>query len=218
MLRNISVEINGKRILDNVSFEPNRGINVILGPNGSGKTTLLRVIIGMVKKTEGKVSLKGKISYVPAEFFSAQMKVSDVMLAGSRIELNEYTKVMKKMEIQGLINRDFSTLSSGEKRLVLIVKSLVEGDVVLMDEPLGNLDLANRAKVLRILKEYDKTFIITSHEIEVLDFASKVLLLKNGKVLYSGNPADVNESLLSELYNVKLRRGKDGWSNFRFDF
>ncbi|NON62129.1 AAA family ATPase, partial [Acidianus sp. RZ1] len=91
------------------------------------------------------------------------------------------------MEIQGLINRDFSTLSSGEKRLVLIVKSLVEGDVVLMDEPLGNLDLANRAKVLRILKEYDKTFIITSHEIEVLDFASKVLLLKNGKVLYSGN-------------------------------
>jgi ABC-type cobalamin/Fe3+-siderophores transport systems, ATPase components len=74
VLKNINVNINGKRILSDVSFSANHGVNIILGPNGSGKTTLLRAIIGMVKYS-GEIRVSGNVSFVPAEFSSPQMKV-----------------------------------------------------------------------------------------------------------------------------------------------
>lgn len=211
LVKNIKVELGGKEILSNVSFEARRGINVILGPNGSGKTTLLRVLIGMIKPKEGEVILdRGeRLSYVPSEFFPATMRVSDVLLAGNkRGKIEDYIEHTKTLGIYSLLDRDFFTLSSGEKRLVLISKALAEGNVVLMDEPLSNLDLSNKYKTLRLISEIkdEKTFLITSHELEVLDYADQVIVMKRGRVAYVGEPKELSEEVLSDVYNVKVKK------------
>ncbi|AKA73782.1 ABC transporter ATP-binding protein [Saccharolobus solfataricus] len=203
-LKNISVKLGGKLILSNISFNAEKGINVILGPNGSGKTTLLRAIIGMVKY-DGQIKINGEISYVPAEFFSPNMRVVDVLKAG--VKKANYELYAKELNVNKFLDRDFSTLSSGERKLVLIAKALAEADNVIMDEPLSNLDVKNKFLVMNILKKfYDKTFLITSHELEILRYADKVIVINKGKLEYEGGLSDLSENLLSTVYGIKLRK------------
>ena len=200
---NINVNINGKRILYDISFVANKGINIILGPNGSGKTTLLRAIIGMVKY-EGKIIVEGEKSYIPAEFFSPKMKVIDVILAGNKKA--NYMYFIKRLNLEKFLDRDFSSLSSGEKKLILIAKALAEGENVIMDEPLSNLDIRNKYNIIKILKEINKTFIITSHELDVLKYADKIILLSEGRLKFEGRLDDLSEDLLSDVYKIKIKK------------
>ncbi|MEM4943344.1 MAG: ABC transporter ATP-binding protein [Saccharolobus sp.] len=202
-LMNINVNINGKRILSDISFVANKGINIILGPNGSGKTTLLRAIIGMVKY-EGKIIVEGEKSYIPAEFFSPKMKVIDVILAGNKKA--NYMYFIKRLNLEKFLDRDFSSLSSGEKKLILIAKALAEGENVIMDEPLSNLDIRNKYNIIKILKEINKTFIITSHELDVLKYADKIILLSEGRLKFEGRLDDLSEDLLSDVYKIKIKK------------
>ncbi|MEM0164142.1 MAG: ABC transporter ATP-binding protein [Saccharolobus sp.] len=202
-LMNINVNINGKRILSDISFIANKGINIILGPNGSGKTTLLRAMIGMVKY-EGKIIIEGEKSYIPAEFFSPKMKVIDVILAGNKKA--NYMYFIKRLNLEKFLDRDFSSLSSGEKKLILIAKALAEGENVIMDEPLSNLDIRNKYNIIKILKEINKTFIITSHELDVLKYADKIILLSEGRLKFEGRLDDLSEDLLSDVYKIKIKK------------
>ncbi|MEM4085172.1 MAG: ABC transporter ATP-binding protein [Saccharolobus sp.] len=202
-LMNINVNINGKRILYDISFVANKGINIILGPNGSGKTTLLRAMIGMVKY-EGKIIVEGEKSYIPAEFFSPKMKVIDVILAGNKKA--NYMYFIKRLNLEKFLDRDFSSLSSGEKKLILIAKALAEGENVIMDEPLSNLDIRNKYNIIKILKEINKTFIITSHELDVLKYADKIILLSEGRLKFEGRLDDLSEDLLSDVYKIKIKK------------
>ncbi|MEM0092497.1 MAG: ABC transporter ATP-binding protein [Saccharolobus sp.] len=202
-LMNINVNINGKRILSDISFVANKGINIILGPNGSGKTTLLRAMIGMVKY-EGKIIIEGEKSYIPAEFFSPKMKVIDVILAGNKKA--NYMYFIKRLNLEKFLDRDFSSLSSGEKKLILIAKALAEGENVIMDEPLSNLDIRNKYNIIKILKEINKTFIITSHELDVLKYADKIILLSEGRLKFEGRLDDLSEDLLSDVYKIKIKK------------
>ncbi|QGA54723.1 ATP-binding cassette domain-containing protein [Sulfolobus sp. E5-1-F] len=203
-LKNISVILGGKLILSDISFSAGKGINVILGPNGSGKTTLLRAIIGMVKYN-GEIRVDGEISYVPAEFFSPNMKVIDVLRAGRK--RTNYELYVKELNVEKFLERDFSTLSSGERKLILITKAIAEAENVIMDEPLSNLDVKNKFFVMNILKKFNhKTFLITSHELEILRFADKVIIINKGKLEYEGGVSDLSEDLLSNVYGVKLKK------------
>jgi iron complex transport system ATP-binding protein len=203
VLNNVNVNINGKGILSDISFSVNHGVNIILGPNGSGKTTLLRAIIGMVKYS-GEIRISGSFSFVPAEFSSPQMKVIDVLLSGNKRA--DYLYFVKELGIKEFLNREFSTLSSGEKKLVLIAKALAEGENVIMDEPLSNLDIKNRLKIMKIIKKFKKTFLITSHELDMVNYSDKVILLSRGKLVYDGNVNDLPEDLISSVYGVKIRK------------
>jgi len=208
VLKNIEVKIGKKTILDSITFEANKGINVILGPNGSGKTTILRSIIGVIKIARGEIITKGSLSYVPSEFFSPSMRVIDVILSGNkRVDYDYY---IKQLNIEDFLERDFSTLSSGEKKLVLIAKALAEGDNVLMDEPLANLDVKNRLRILKTLKKFDKTFLITSHELDILNYSNKVILIRKGKIIYEGSVDNLGTDLLSATYGVCVKRVGNG--------
>lgn len=208
-MKGIKVKLEDKEILHGISFSTEGGINVILGPNGSGKTTLLRTLIGMIKPTEGEIQINKRISYVPSEFFPAQMRVKDVLLSGEkRRKIDDYIENAKILGVEDFLDREFYSLSSGEKRLVLICKALTEGDLVIMDEPLSNLDLANKTRIMNIMKEVSKTkeFLITSHELDVINISNKVIIIKNGEVVYQGKPSDVTEEVLSEVYGVRIKK------------
>jgi len=210
-LRNISVRLGGKLILSSISFSAVKGINVILGPNGSGKTTLLRAIIGMIKY-DGEIRVDGEISYVPAEFFSPSMKVLDVLKAGRKRA--NYESYIKELNVEKFLESDFSTLSSGERKLILVTKALAEGDNVIMDEPLSNLDIKNKFFVIKnkffvmnILKKFNhKTVLITSHELETLRYADKAIVINKGKLEYDGGVSDLSDDLLSNVYGIKFKK------------
>jgi iron complex transport system ATP-binding protein len=208
-VKGIRVKLGDREILHGISFSTEGGINVILGPNGSGKTTLLRTLIGMIKPTEGEIQINKRISYVPSEFFPAQMRVKDVLLSGEKKrKIEDYIENAKILGVEDFLDREFYSLSSGEKRLVLICKALTEGDLVIMDEPLSNLDLANKTRIMNIMKEVSKMkeFLITSHELDIINISNKVIIVKNGEVVYQGKPSDVTEEVLSKVYGVRIRK------------
>ena len=218
-MKGIKVNLGGKEILHGISFSTDGGINVILGPNGSGKTTLLRTLIGMIKPSEGEIQINKRIAYVPSEFFPAQMKVRDVLLSGEKKrKIEDYLENAKLLGIETFLDREFSSLSSGEKRLTLICKALSEGDLIIMDEPLSNLDLANKMRIMKIMTEMAKRkeFLITSHELDVLNISNKVIIMKKGKVVYEGKPSDVTEEVLSEVYEVRIRKYEVDGKTFFF--
>jgi iron complex transport system ATP-binding protein len=208
-VKGIRVKLGDREILHGISFSTEGGINVILGPNGSGKTTLLRTLIGMIKPTEGEIQINKRISYVPSEFFPAQMRVKDVLLSGEKKrKIEDYIENVKILGVEDFLDREFYSLSSGEKRLALICKALTEGDLVIMDEPLSNLDLANKTRIMNIMKEVSKMkeFLITSHELDIINISNKVIIVKNGEVVYQGKPSDVTDEVLSEVYGVRIRK------------
>ncbi len=202
----IRLKLGGKLVLSDVGAEFTRGLNVILGPNGSGKTSLLRCIIGMLRPQGGVVEhTDGEKSYAPAEYFSAEMSVLDVLLAGD--SKRDYTKYIESLGLRQFLDKSFSSLSTGEKRMVLIAKALTEGDIVLMDEPTSGLDLRNQARLRGILlSSRHKVLVVSTHDISLACVADRVTLLKAGSVLAQGEPSQVlNEETLSRLYDVPVK-------------
>ncbi|MCY0858909.1 MAG: ABC transporter ATP-binding protein [Sulfolobaceae archaeon] len=213
LVSSLDVKIQGKLILSDINLELRKGINLILGPNGSGKTTLLRTIIGMIKPSKGFISIDEKIKsigYSPAEFTPVDMRVIDVLQAGNNVRpLNVYKNVLKNIGMLNYLYRNFSTLSSGEKRLVLLAKALAEGDLVIMDEPTSNLDLRNQVIIMNIISKYrdEKDFIISTHDLEMLNIADTAYIIKNGRIIKGGNIDEIlDENLLSEVYEVKIKK------------
>lgn len=216
IIKGLKVKLGKSLIINDISLSFSKGVNIILGPNGSGKTTLLRTIIGMIKPLEGEINGKENLSFAPAEFYSPNIKAKDVILAGKK--KGEYEKFIKMFNVNELLDRDFSTLSSGEKREVLVIKALAEGDLVIMDEPLSNLDIANRKKIIESISKLreEKQFLITSHELEVINFADNVILMKKGRVVYQGDKEGINEELLSSVYGVPVKKiNYDGYVFFK---
>jgi iron complex transport system ATP-binding protein len=203
----ISVKLGDRLVLREVNVEFVRGLNVILGPNGSGKTTLLRCIIEMLKPQTGKIEVEaGEKSYAPAEYFGAEMSVLDVLLSGD--SRREYTPYLELFSLQSFLERNFSSLSTGEKRMVLIAKALAEGDVVLMDEPTSGLDLKNQVKLREVLGTIKhKVIVVSTHDVSFAQAADRVALLKCGRVIAQGEAERVlTEDLLTQLYEVRVRR------------
>jgi iron complex transport system ATP-binding protein len=211
LVKGLRVELGGRVVLEDVSLELSPGVTAVLGPNGSGKTTLLRTIIGMIRPKEGEVVLEGyDLSFVPAEVYPASLTVINVLKSGKR--RGEYEKYVKLLGIEGLLHRDFSTLSTGQKKLVLIAKALAEGDLVVMDEPLSGLDPRNRKLLLEVILSLkgEKSFLMTSHELELLRYSDRVVVMKEGRVVFSGPTRELTEEAIYEVYGVRVKRVVQG--------
>lgn len=206
LVKGLKVKINKKIILNEVTLTLKDGINVILGPNGSGKTTLLRTMIGMIKPEEGEIQKEEEVSYSPSEFYSPSMKVKDVIFSGKK--RGEYEKFIKIMRLEDLLDRDFNSLSSGEKRKVILAKALGEGDLVIMDEPLSNLDIGNKKIIIDLIMSLrkEKQFLVTSHELEIINYADNVIVMKKGNIIYQGDKEGLSEELLSFVYGVPIKK------------
>jgi len=216
-IKNITKKINGKVILNNISLNFEKAtFNVILGPPGSGKTTLLKIIAGLLSPSEGKVMIKGRdvtnlppkergVSMVFQNFaLYPAMKVYDniahpLKLMGlSKEEINRRVKqVAEFLRIDHLLDRNPGLLSGGEKQRVAIARALVKmPDVLLMDEPLTNLDakirMEMRSELKRMQREIKQTIIYSTPDAqEALAMADKVALIKEGKILQYGDLSEV---------------------------
>ena len=194
--------------LDNVSFTLNKGDRLaIMGMNGAGKSTLLKVIAGVLKASEGKVSKHGKV--VPllelGAGFDMQYTGSEniylygAMLGYSKAFLDEkYAEIVEFAELGDFINVPLKNYSSGMKaRLGFSIATIVEPDILILDEVLSVGDAKFRKKSeKKIMDMFDKgiTVLFVSHnESQVRNLCTKGILLEHGKMTVSGTVDEVLE-------------------------
>jgi len=210
----------GVEVLKGVSFSLLKGESLtIFGPNGSGKSTLIKIILGFIKPDEGSVKFEGReilklksrerariLSYVPQRpNLTFPLTVFNYVLLGRTPYINgfvrksDYDKVLYWMDRVGILHlkdRDFLSLSEGEKQLALLSRVLSqETPIILLDEPLSHLDLRFRTRILKILLEVKgegKSIISVFHHLSSVKLLSdRVIFLKDGRILKEGVKEEV---------------------------
>lgn len=217
--------------VSDISFDIKKGnVVAILGESGSGKSTLLKCIYGLLKVDEGEISFKGKRILGPDEQlipghkemkmvtqdFSLNIyaKVYDniaSMLSNTNIQAKEEKTqvIMRHLRIEHLKDKKITQLSGGEQQRVAIAKAMVsDTTVLLLDEPFSQVDalLKNqlRADIKRIAAETGVTVIMVSHDpADGLFLADELLILKDGRLLQSGEPSHVYNHP-EDIYTAQL--------------
>ena len=200
-LRDIVVEFDGQRILDGLNLDiHDKEFVTLLGSSGCGKTTTLRLIAGFLEPTSGKVLLKGEdITGVPPY----KRPVNTVFQKYALFpHLNVFENVafglrLEVVGLKGFERRSIGQMSGGQQQRVAIARSLVnEPEILLLDEPLGALDLKLRKEMQlelkRLQREMNITFIYVTHDQEeALTMSDTVVVMNGGKVQQIGTPEDI---------------------------
>ena len=216
-LKDIVVDFDGERILDELSLDiHDKEFVTFLGPSGCGKTTTLRVIAGFITPKSGNVFFDGKdIASVPPYkrqvntvfqkyALFPHLNVYENVAFGLRLKkLPEETirpKVLEMLEtvgLRGFERRSINQLSGGQQQRVAIARSLVnQPRVLLLDEPLGALDLKLRKEMQlelkRLQREMNITFVYVTHDQEeALTMSDTVVVMNKGNIQQIGSPQDI---------------------------
>jgi spermidine/putrescine transport system ATP-binding protein len=208
---------NGFKAVDDFNLEVKRGEFVtFLGPSGCGKTTTLRMIAGFEMPTSGEILLNGEdISQLPANkrpintvfqryALFPHMNIYDNIAFGLKLKKLPKDEIRKKVkrvldmvDLEGFENRKISTLSGGQQQRIAIARALVnEPEILMLDEPLGALDLKMRQEMQLELKhmhdELGITFIYVTHDQEeALTMSDKIVVLSEGRIQQIGTPEDI---------------------------
>ncbi len=188
----------------------------IVGKSGSGKTTLLNIIGTLDNFTSGSLDIDGlqienltndKISefrnkklgfifqnfYLEPEYTVYENIELPLIIGGSFGHKNEQiiTEIAKKVDIESKLKNKVKTLSGGEQQRVAIARAIVKSpEIILADEPCGNLDMENSAKIMAILKTLHnegKTVILVTHDEQDAKIAQRIITLQDGKIISDNN-------------------------------
>ncbi|MGH3157661.1 MAG: metal ABC transporter ATP-binding protein [Streptosporangiaceae bacterium] len=228
----VSVRLGGREVLKDVTFGLRRGeFAGLIGSNGAGKTTLLRVILGLTTPTAGEVRVDGKtrtrhiralsaIGYVPQKILldpDMPLRARDLVglgLDGQRLGLpmpsrgrrQQVEAMLRAVGAQRFADARVGNLSGGEQQRVMIAHALISGPrLLLLDEPLANLDLGSEQEVVtllaRIAKEQQVAVLISAHEMNpLLPVMDRVVYLAAGRAASGTADEVVRTEVLSELY------------------
>jgi iron complex transport system ATP-binding protein len=223
-------------VVENLDLHVLRGQTVcLIGPNGSGKSTVLRTLAGILAPVKGAVYIgqreigrikpaeKAKqVALVLTDRLNLNMtSAREIVALGrsphtdflGRLSPEDHRIVDEALETVGALDlgeRNFTSLSDGEKQKVLIARSLAQDpELVILDEPTSHLDIKHKIEVIRILnrlsRERGMTVIMALHDIDIAAKNCQTLVLvKNGKVLAQGKPEDIiGENTIGELYDIE---------------
>ena len=216
-LKNISKKYKDKEILKNISFDIKEGELVcILGPSGCGKTTLLNIIGGFVSDFSGDVLLSDEnINNIPPEkreiatvfqsygLFTHKNVIDNVSYGLKLLKVDKNMRkkrardMLEKVGLAGYEKKKIKELSGGEQQRVAIARSMVlNPKLLLLDEPLSNLDVhlrdVMRKEIKRIQKKFGVTMIIVTHDQEdAFKLADRVIVINEGHIEQIGTPEEL---------------------------
>lgn len=216
-LWDIFVRFDGEVILNHINLDiKEKEFVTILGPSGCGKTTTLRIIGGFVEPESGDVIFDGKrINNLPPNKRNVNtvfqkyslfphLNVYDNVAFGLKLKKvpkniikEKVTKMLATVDLKGYEKRSIAKLSGGQQQRVAIARALVcDPEIILLDEPLGALDLKLRKSMQLELKEIqqktEKTFIYVTHDQEeALTMSDTVVVMNNGSIEQIGTPEDI---------------------------
>ena len=235
--RGISIRYGQRDVIRSVGLEMRDGLIItLLGPNGAGKTTLIKALNATVPLSGGEIELDGKqleaysrreiaqrIAVVAQENETKfPVTVLEYVLAGrfasgrafgweSEGDISIANDALAKCDLVEFGGRLMNELSGGERQRVVLARALAtNAQILLLDEPTANLDLAHQALMFGLVRERCRGFnaaaIVITHDLNLAaEFADEVMLLKNGEVFALGSPEEVlTEANLREVYNVRV--------------
>src|SRR5215472_10057233 len=225
----VSVSLEGRQILTDVSFTIGAGqFTGLIGPNGAGKTTLLRVILGLQRPSSGTVAVLGQprsrrnssIGYVPQKVLldsDLPMRAKDLVALGidgnrlgiplpSKRRSEAVREMLHAVDADRFADARAGNLSGGEQQRVLIAHALISRPkLLLLDEPLANLDLRSGQEVIsllaRIAAEQHVAVLLSAHEMNpLLPVMDRVVYLAGGRAASGTTEQVIRPEVLSKLY------------------
>lgn len=243
-LKSVWFSYNGSPALENVNLSvEQRDFLSVVGPNGGGKTTMLRLILGLIKPSRGEVRVFGvspvkarpRIGYMPQNTSLDPLfpvSVMDVVLMGRlgtggghcgffRKEDREAAEdSLKKVELFDVRHRPFSELSGGQSQRVLIARALVSRpELLLLDEPTANVDVAVGTEFYDLLHQFNKTMtiVLVTHDLGFVSKYVKNVACVNRRVV--GHPTcDISGEMINEIYGTDVHVIRHDTVNTREEF
>ncbi len=220
-------------ILEDISFAVRPGeVLCILGANGAGKSTLLKCINRILRPRCGTVLVEGQsvfdmpqcqvarcMGYVPQKHTESQLSVYETVLMGRRphvqwaLHAQDYAlveEILHQLDLQELAMRPINSLSGGQLQKVIIARALAQSPgVLLLDEPISNLDLKNQIEVMKLVQgithAQQLAAVITIHDLNMaMRFGDRFLFLKDKKVQAMTDRAGFSPELIQQVYDVPV--------------
>ena len=229
-VRQASVSLSGRSILTDIDFTLESGeFCGLIGANGSGKTTLLRTILGFVAPRSGSVAIDGggslaSVGYVPQKFALdpyIPMRARDLValgLDGNRLGLplpspgrrRKVDEMLDAVDATRFADQRIGNLSGGQQQRVLIAHALIRRPrLLLLDEPLANLDMRSVAGIVALLRrlsrELGTTVLLSAHDMNpLLSAMDRIVYLAHGRAASGSADAVVRTEVLSQLYGYHI--------------
>lgn len=242
LAENVSFSYNHQTFIKGLDITIREGEFVgLIGPNGSGKSTVLKLAAGILRPDSGRVLLWGRdistyngkdraklISYLPQMLnMKVPFNVSEIVRMGLYpYDIPPEQTPDDALHMVGLLEKKdayITELSGGERRRVYLAMTLLQGaGLLLLDEPLANLDIRYQVDLLGLLRDLRDnkriSIFMALHDIIQIDRFDRLYIIKEGSIIAEGPPGDIIcDSLLSDLYGVNIRviRDKEGGFLFR---
>lgn len=229
-VRHASVSFSGRRILTEIDFALRPGeFCGLIGSNGSGKTTLLRTILGFIRPEGGSIAVarsgrRASVAYVPQKFALdpyMPMRARDLVALGldgdrlgiplpSRKRSRQVDEMLAAVEAASFADQRIGSLSGGQQQRVLIAHALIRRPrLLLLDEPLANLDMRSVAGIVGLLRrlshEYQTAVLLSAHDMNpLLSSMDRIVYLAHGRAATGSTDAVVRTEVLSRLYGYHI--------------
>jgi zinc transport system ATP-binding protein len=217
-VKNINVIRGGKRILHDVSISVTKhDFITIVGPNGAGKSMLLRIMAGLMEADMGRVlrAPNLRIGYIPQKLMpdvTLPISVARFMTLSKKSSADEVEKFADKLEIRPLLTQMLHNLSGGELQRVLLARALMGSpDILVLDEPAQNLDMASQLAFYKLLDEIYATtnisILMVSHDLHLVMASSKKVVCLYHHICCHGEPhVVVNDPEFIQIFGQDMAR------------
>ena len=217
-------------------------VGILLGRNGAGKTTLFKIMTGILRPDAGRILHNGRdllqmprreraqvVAYVPQQIEFGELTVFQTVLTGrvsfytvkpSAADLNVVERILSETGLDEVSCRNVAELSGGERQKVAVARALAQQPQVLVfDEPTGNLDIANELLVIREARKiaHEKGIIVISsiHDLnQAMFFGDRFFFMKEGRIRYSGGSEIFDGNVIEDVYGVSARVVEDRGARF----
>ncbi len=233
-ISSLSFNFGSKNILADIDLSiKNNGIVGIIGPNGSGKSTLLKCIYRVLKPKTGTIFIDGK-NINDYQFKETAKKMAvvaqhndthfdfnvlEMVLIGrsphkkfmerdSAEDIELAYKSLEQVNMKDFADRNFSSLSGGEKQRIILARALVQNtDCLILDEPTNHLDIKHQLHFMSLAKDLKITVISAIHDLNIAAmYCDKIYALKEGQIIASGSVNEViTEEVIKTLYDVEAK-------------
>ncbi|WP_085784076.1 metal ABC transporter ATP-binding protein [Candidatus Nucleicultrix amoebiphila] len=198
----LNLTLNNRRLLEEVSFQlKNREFVTIIGPNGAGKTTLLRIILGLLKPSQGIIWRKPnlRIGYMPQKItIDPSLPITVERFLTLNASKSQAIKILKEVGASSLLSASLHNLSGGEFQRVLFAKALLTNpELLVLDEPLQGIDVVGQSELYQLIthlrKERGCTILLVSHDLHFVHSASDRVICLNHHICCAGHPLEVQK-------------------------
>jgi ABC-2 type transport system ATP-binding protein len=233
-IENLNLQIEKKLVLNNLNLEFGYGITGIIGPNGAGKSSLLRILAGIFKSKMGKIYYdnaeintrtdywRNKIGYLPqSPALYGNMTVHNYLdymlrLSGGlhkSIITSQIENTLQQFDLSQFAAIQISNLSGGVRQRVALAQVFShQPEVLLLDEPLNNLDLDSRLRFQNMLisRYNDNTILYVGHDLHEMEVScSKILILDRGKTIFTDTPMQLKNLAIGRVRKIYFQNHID---------